>query len=415
MRAHTALVYGTSEETLVGSVMADGCARFGKVVFGLGLALATSVPLSSALAYQVIYTFHGASDGSDSFSPLIKDSAGNLYGTTSGGGANNAGTIFELTPGGTEITLHAFTGSDGKWPLNGLVMDKSENLFGMTWKGGSSGDGTIFELAANGTETVLHNFSNGADGGFPFDGVIEDSAGNLYGTASSANGNNSSGVVFKYAAGGTYSVLYTFTDGADGGEPSGDLLRDSSGNLYGTTFAGGINNCPGYTGCGVVFKLDTSGNETVLYTFGGGSDGGNPAAGLMADGAGNLYGTTQYGGTGCSQNPGCGTVFKIAANGTYSVLYKFTGGNDGATPHGSLIRDRKGNLYGTAEAGGPSQCGVVFKLTPGGTETVLHAFACGSDGAEPLAALLRVGKQLLGTTGRGGDANNDGVVFKLAK
>ncbi len=231
-----------------------------------------------------------------------------------------------------------------------------------------------------------------------------------------------------------YRVLYTFTGGADGANPwdFNGLIRDEEGNLYGTTRGGGdVSGSCG--GCGVVFKLDPWGKETVLYSFTGGADGANPYAGLILDEEGNLYGTTVNGGTGtCSLfgiETGCGVVFKLDPSGTETVLYNFTGGTDGSAPYAGLVRDREGNLYGTADSGGdtsgfcggllPPGCGVVFKLTRDGKFTVLYTFT-GTDGAIPNGVIRDEEGNLYGTTLYGGDITSSscfgdgcGVVFKL--
>jgi uncharacterized repeat protein (TIGR03803 family) len=207
-------------------------------------------------------------------------------------------------------------------------------------------------------------------------GVIRDLEGNLYGTTNGAysdiggGGSNNSGVVFKLNTCGHQTVLYSFTGGADGSSPNG-LILDPAGNLYGTTTNGGAS------GFGVVYKLDTSGNETVLYSFTGGADGANPNN-VIRDWKGNFYGTAAAGGA-----FGAGVVFKIDTSGTETTLYTFTGGNDGASPNINLALDFAGNIYGTTNVGGSAGFGVVFKVTPGGQETVLHTFTGGNDGEYP--------------------------------
>jgi uncharacterized repeat protein (TIGR03803 family) len=214
-------------------------------------------------------------------------------------------------------------------------------------------------------------------------------------------------------------VLYNFTGGADGGQPTSNVTFDASGRLYGTTSSGGGGSCS--AGCGTVFQL-TPGyggwKEAVLYTFSGGSDGREPHAGLILDAAGNLYGTTVLGGSDSSCSSGCGTVFKLAsgAGWNYSVLHAFAGGNDGVSPYAGLTFDRAGNLYGTTFAGGSSGKGTVFKLTPsnGWKESVLYAFS-GSDGASPKSGVvLDAANNLYGTTFQGGSSAGYGVVFKLS-
>ncbi|MGH9206790.1 MAG: choice-of-anchor tandem repeat GloVer-containing protein, partial [Acidimicrobiales bacterium] len=292
------------------------------------------------------------------------DSSGNLYGTTGSGGASNDGVVFKLTPGGTETVLHSFAGgaSDGSLPAAGLIADSSGNLYGTTSEGGASNNGVVFKLSPDGTETVLHTFAGGSsDGANPRAGLIADSSGNLYGTTGSGGASND-GVVFKLTPGGTETVLHTFMGGGDGAFPLAGLIADSSGNLYGTTESGGGTGCIAGFGCGTVFKLSPGGTETVLYSFKGGpSDGAQPFAGLYADSSGNLYGTTSGGGA-----SRWGTVFKLSPGGTETV-YSFTGGSDGGQPVAGLIADSSGNLYGTIEHGGApgcsGGCGVVFKLT----------------------------------------------------
>jgi uncharacterized repeat protein (TIGR03803 family) len=209
----------------------------------------------------------------------------------------------------------------------------------------------------------LYRFA-GSGGESPYAGVIRDSAGYLYGTA--AGGGLGSGVVFQIDPAGNETVLYNFTGGADGGNPAAGLIRDSAGNLYGTASAGGL--C---AYCGVVFKLDTAGNDTTLYSFTGGADGGHPLADVIRDSAGNLYGTTYNGGIltgkcatiGESPAPGCGVVFKLDTAGTETVLYTITGGTDGANPGAGVVRDSAGNIYATDEDGAKCKgCGVAFRL-----------------------------------------------------
>src|ERR1022692_3047842 len=210
------------------------------------------------------------------------------------------------------------------------------------------------------SEIVLHSFGCPPKGANPYAGVIRDSAGNLYGTAANGGAANK-GVVFKLDTSGHQTVLYSFTGGADGGYPYAGVIRDSDGNLYGTTYYGGGANA------GVVYKLDTTGHETVLYSFTGGADGGAPFAGVIRDPAGNLYGTTYFGGT-----ANAGVVYKLDTAGHETVLYSFTGVADGRHPQAGVIRDPAGNLYGTAYSGGTANAGVVYKLDTAGHETVLY-------------------------------------------
>ena len=356
----------------------------------------------------LLYSFTGGADGGVPESSVIGDGAGNLYGTTNSGGASNAGVVFRLDAKGQETVLYSFTGgADGGYPYSGVIRDATGNLYGTTTYGGGADLGVVYKVDATGHETVLHSFTGAADGGHPNAGLILDAKGNLYGTAVNS-GAEFGGVVFRMDPMGNETVLHSFS-GEDGVEPYSGLIGDGAGNLYGTTFYGGT------TGNGVVYKLDAKGNETVLYNFTGGADGGEPQAGVIRDAEGNLYGTTLLGGTGdCPE--GCGVVYKLDAIGQESVLHSFTGGVDGANGNGDpgLIRDTEGNLYGaTSNGGGPVSAGVVFELDPTGQESVLYTFPSGPDGANPHAGVIDDGKgNLYGTTYSGGPANA-GVVYQV--
>ena len=354
----------------------------------------------------VLHTFTGGADGGTPESGVIRDSAGNLYGTTQDGGTSNWGIVYKLDTGGQETVLHTFTGGfDWDPSPSGVIRDSAGNLYGTTSNSGTAsgeaGYGAVYELDAMGHETVLYNFAGPPRGANPWAGVIGDSAGNFYGTTYSG-GTANAGVVYKLDTSRQETVLHTFTGGADGSQPFAGVIRDSAGNLYGTTFGGGT------AGFGVVYKLDTAGEETVLYNFTGGADGGGPHAGVIRDSAGNLYGTTYGGGS-----ANFGVVYKLDATGQETVLYSFTGGADGGNPYAGLIRDPAGNLYGTTVNGGTANAGVVYKLEAAGQETVLYSFTGGVDGRWPFAGVIRdLAGNLYGTTVYGGTAKW-GVVFKL--
>jgi uncharacterized repeat protein (TIGR03803 family) len=389
-----------------------------KCILGCGLALAFVLSPGGAQAQTtetVLYSFQGGNDGASPRAGLISDKSGDLFSSTNWGGGSGCdnglgcGTIFELPSGAAETVLHAFAGqpSDGAWPSAGLIADKAGNFYGTTSEGGANNAGAVFEIAAGGTETMLYSFTGGSDGGVPLGGLIADKSGNLYGTTS-AGGADNAGTIFKIAPGGTETVLYSFTGGSDGGAPAAGLIADKAGNFYGTTPQGGTENW------GTVFKLATSGTETVLYSFGGKLDGGYPLAGVIADKAGNLYGTTENGGKGRA-----GTVFKLTADGTESVLHAFSlKKTDGKYPSAALIADKAGNLYGTTPAGGQYDDGAVFEIAAGGTETILYSFAGGSDGAYPYAGLVldKTGN-LYGTTEDGGAGtacpDGCGTIFEI--
>jgi uncharacterized repeat protein (TIGR03803 family) len=292
---------------------------------------------------------HSFGFGFDPYAGLVRDSAGNFYGTTSAGGIGcnfiGCGVVYKLDTAGNYTVLYEFTGgSDGGSPFAGVVLDSDGNLYGTTTYGGANLNGVVYKLDKAGSQTVLHTFTGGADGGAPRSGVVRDRKGILYGTTFS--GGSGHGVVYRVDQKGQEKVLYTFTGGADGGLPYAGLILDSEGNLYGTTVAGG-------SGAGVVYKLNPDGQETVLYTFTGGADGSGPYASVIRDSAGNLYGTTVGGGVFTAPcTYGCGVVFKLDTRGQETALYRFTGWADGGSPYGGVILDSVGNLYGTTLYGG---------------------------------------------------------------
>jgi uncharacterized repeat protein (TIGR03803 family) len=328
--------------------------------------------------------------------------------------------------------LHAFSAQlDGSGPYGGLIADAAGNLYGTTASGGSSGCGgiaygcgTVFKVARDGSESVLYAFNGGKDGAYPLAGLIADAKGNLYGTTEYGGGGTKCivqfggcGTVFKISPRGKETVLYTFSGGADGAYPQAGLVFGKKGALAGTTAYGGStnSNCSGNEtpGCGVVFTLSASGKEKTLYTFQGGNDGEVPVAGLIADSAGNLIGTTQAGdGAGACDPVGCGIVFRVAPDGTETTLYAFQGTTDGAHPSAGVIADKKGDLYGTTLVGGAQDSGTVFKLGAGGRLSVLDAFAGGTQGAESVAGLLAGAHGALYGTTQFGSA---GVVFTVNK
>ena len=375
---------------------------------------------------KVLYSFKGGpADGAYPAGGLIMDKNGNLYGVTAQGSVNG-GTVFELSPGAdsawTEKVLHSFTGKDGLIPLGGLIQDASGNLYGTTAEGGDNygvggapGQGVVFELtpAASGTwtETVLHSFSD-EHGVRPSGGLVFDREGNLYG---STGGYGSCGAfygagIFELtpAAEGkwTETELHSFSPTRDGVE---GLIFDAAGNLYGTTGGGG-RFCAGGTG-GTAFELTPRGGgvltETLLHNFGGGADGSNPSAGIAFDGSGNLYGVTFWGGT-----QGDGTVFELESleGGGWAekILHSFGAETKGGiSPGAGLTFDGKGNFYGTTGGGGADMGGEVFEFTPkegGGWEkTVLHDFGTGGGGSIPISSLLvDAAGNLYGTTVEGG-------------
>jgi uncharacterized repeat protein (TIGR03803 family) len=342
------------------------------------------------------------SNGANPFGGVIRDTKGNLYGTTQAGGASGDGTVFELDHGSSTITtLASFNGTNGANPQAGVIRDGAGNLYGTTDGGGAFGDGTVFELAHGSSAiTTLASFSS-SDGGNPTGGLIMDASGNLFGTTFGGEGAGD-GTVFELAHGSrTVTTLASF-NGTNGASPFGGVIMDGAGNLFGTTEGGGD------FGDGTVFEL-AHGTSTItaLASFNG-SNGWLPIAGVIIDGAGNLFGTTVRGGA--SDN---GTLFELAhGSNTITTIASFNG-NNGARPVGGVMMDVAGNLYGTTQEGGAIGAGTVFELVHGsGTITTL-AFFNGSNGARPLAGVIMDDAgNLYGTTDFGG-ASGAGTVFEL--
>jgi uncharacterized repeat protein (TIGR03803 family) len=331
---------------------------YGTTRYGGAYGNGTVFELTAAGTETVLYSFGSqAGDGNTPYAGLTFDKKGTLYGTTLYGGAYGAGTVFELTAAGKEEVLYAFgsQSGDGSIPFAGLTFDKKGNLYGTTCNGGAYGNGTVFELTPKGTEKVLYSFgSQAGDGTNPYAGLIFDKEGNLYGSAG-FGGAYGAGTVFELTAAGTEKVLYTFgSQAGDGSLPQARLVFDKKGNLYGTTQTGGAN------GVGTVFQLTAAGTEEVLHSFGGLGDGAYLWAAVTFGKKGNLYGATLYGGA-----YGEGTVFELTPKGKETVLYSFgSQAGDGNYSYATPIFDKKGNLYGTTLWGGAYAAGTVFELTP---------------------------------------------------
>lgn len=354
-------LYGT---TISGGSSAGSCSSFG---------CGTVFKLSSSGQEVVLHRFNGAGGGAHPDAGLTLGSDGYFYGTTSSGSsASRGGNVFKIDPktGRTTVIYGFSDGKDGGDVMSGILEDSQGNLYGTTEGGGDrkpsycqlNGCGVVFEIDKNG-EKVLHTFS-GPDGWAPASGLVRDAAGNLYGTtAGGGTAPCGCGTIFKIHH-GKETVLYSFTGSPDGEDPIGALIRDDDGNLYGTTYSGGE------FGLGTVFRLDPAGQLTILHSFAG-ADGANPDQALARDSAGNFYGTTYAGGdSSCGfQGSGCGVVFRLDSNQNITVLHAFTGMSDGGWPlWGSLVLDAAGNLYGLASGGGNQfqgvSSGVVFEITP---------------------------------------------------
>ncbi len=437
---------------------------FAKILsFGMRAVVAIAVIAASTSAgagtnYKVIHNFTGsAASGSFPVGNLVADAAGNFYGVTSASTDTSGfcydeyqgcGAIFKLYPtasGGWAATnLHSFTGGlDGATPQGGLVMDAAGNLYGTTSLGGVNSLGDVFELSPTSgggwKYSIIYTFDPPTTGGgVPAGTMVVDSAGNLYGSTI-GGGAEGYGTIFELSpsSSGTWTktMLYSFLE-STGYRPSGALIFDSAGNLYGTTENGGDLSCGYGIGCGTVFELSPNGSggwsESVLHSFSGGfGEGKYPwYAGVIIDSAGNLYGTTSGGGHNSECDGGCGVVYKLSPNGsagwTETVIHSFTGsdgtpGAGGAWPVYSLTADASGNLYGNAYLGGTAGEGVVFKMTPSGSgwvESVVHSFS-GSGGEYPdnSGLVFGPGGLLYGMTSNGGTTDNCdpgcGTVFEV--
>jgi uncharacterized repeat protein (TIGR03803 family) len=372
----------------------------GALMLAFLILSATIAPSARAQTYSVLHRFSGQ-DGEFPQGRLTLDTTGHGYGTAMDGGANGYGTLFTLSS--KQQTIYSFTGSSGSYPLSGVTRDTAGNLYTTNATGGNGGCGTVIKLDTKGNETVLYSFDGGPDDGDqPQSALFLDPAGNLYGTTV-LGGSRNSGTVFKLSASGAETILYQFSGGEyDGAYPYYGLTGDTNGNFYGTTAGDGSSTW------GTIFEISATGTYSTLYNFTGGLDGGRPKTGLHRDSAGNLYGTTKVGGV-----YGNGTVFELGANGVETVLYSFTGGVDGSQPESGVLEDAAGNFYGTTVYGGASSFGTVFKLDTLRNETVLHSFEGGSDGQYPHAPLVQDAKgNLYGTTSEGGATY--GTIFRIA-
>ncbi len=403
------------------------------------IALILAPGAGAAGKYKVLYSFTGGADGSQpDFAQLILDAAGNLYGTTTGGGAFGDGVVFELTKNSdgtwTESVLYSFAGgTDGATPQAAVTLDASGNLYGTTQYGGDFSAGTVFQLAPNSgggwTESVLYSFTGASDGANPEYGVIFDATGTLY-SVTSGGGTQGMGVVYKLTPNSdgslTYGLLHSFTGGEDGSYPllGGNLTFDTAGNLYGATSDGvdAYGNCPSSNDCGSIFELTPqpggNWNEQVIFRFHG-AHGVKALSPVIFDSAGHLYGNASGGGG----NFGDPFRLRLGENGkwTEEVLHVFQGNQDGAYPLGNIALDASGRLYGTTAAGedldGACCFGQVFKLIPhahGWRKQALHRFqGPPRDGGQAYAGVvLDAAGNIYGTTVNGG-ASGNGVVFEF--
>jgi uncharacterized repeat protein (TIGR03803 family) len=403
-----------------------------KTACAVSLLCAVTAIASPAQTFTTLHSFDGAG-GDGPYGALVQATDGDLYGTTVAGGSLETcdfgcGTVFKISPAGTLATLYSFCSqgfpcTDGASPYAALIQADGGNFYSTAYNGGANDDGTIFEITPNGSLTTLHSFDL-TDGAFPYAALIQAADGDFYGTTPGGGVTGSDyGTIFEITPEGTLTTLHSFcsqTGCPDGGGPTA-LVEAIDGNLYGTTSYGGASGaCT--LGCGTVFKITPGGTFTSLHSFSG-TDGSSPGAALVQATDGSLYGTTESGGasTSCTLGGfiGCGTIFKITSSGTLTTLYSFCSQSacaDGEFPAAGLVQATAGNLYGTTPNGGANGYGTVFKMTRSGTLTTLYSFCSQSgcaDSESSYSALIQVTNgKFYGTTG--GGANGLGAVFGLS-
>jgi uncharacterized repeat protein (TIGR03803 family) len=376
----------------------------------------------SAYAQVTFTTLHNfgvsAGDGSDPVSGLVLGSDGNFYGVTFGTTPTGFGEFYSLATDGIISELHNFGNglvtNDGEYPVGKLVEGTDGNYYGTTEEGGADSLGTLFKITPTGTETILHSFHDGSvsnDGIQPIGGVVLGSNGIFYGVTNSG-GTMNDGTVFSLTSAGLVTILHSFGDGTVGGDgvaPLAGLVVGGDGNLYGTTSQGGT------AGVGTVFKITPTGTLTILHSFGDGTvtnDGSDPVAALVVGPNGDLFGTTKSGGV----SGNYGVVYQIALTGGVTILHKFLDGTvtgDGSDPESQLTSASDGNLYGTTNLGGIG-AGTVYKITPEGVLSIVYDFTSASSGSvNPTGGVIQgANGALYGTTGKGGPVS-EGTVYEL--
>jgi uncharacterized protein (TIGR03437 family) len=344
------------------------------LLLGVAMAIASQAQTPTTLANFSLDTAGPTS--------IIQGSDGNFYGTSGAETVPSIGVVYQMTPAGVLTTLY----SAPKFDPVALLQGSDGNLYGAAPYTGNFGVGIIFQMTPAGAITPLYNFS-GPDGANPTPGLVVATDGNFYGTTSQGGSTETSkssgwGTIFQLSPSGTLTTLHSFA-GADGASPTSGLIQASDGNFYGTTQYGGTGSCQvefEAPGCGTIFKITPQGSYTTLHSFAG-QDGALPSDGLIEAADGNFYGTTVEGGSSGSCKGGCGTIFKFTPAGSLTTLYSFNLTN-GAEPLASLIQATDGNFYGTTDAGGggcqggfpPGGCGTIFKITPAGALTTLYNF-----------------------------------------
>jgi uncharacterized repeat protein (TIGR03803 family) len=396
--------YDAATGKLTIPVVRVGSNSYTNAVLNVGPGAFVSAGFTESVLYSLGSMASG--DGNGFTGSPLQASDGNFYALTGNGGAHARGAAIKITPDGHESVLYSFGANavDGVQPTGSLIQARDGNFYGMTLHGGPNDVGTVFKITPAGVETVLHPFSRVGDGYSPLGSLLQASDGNFYGMTQYGGSGLNGGVVFKITPTGGESILYSFLSVAnDGGSPQGSLIQAKDGNLYGMTYYGGTH------GQGAVFRINLSGAETVLHSFGAISDGSRPYGDLIQASDGNFYGMTYGGGAN-----GYGTVFKMMPDGIETVIYSFYAfAGDSAFPSGSLIQASDGNFYGMTTYGGPNSHGTVFRMTPAGTETIVHLFGGGADGVAPFGSLIQArDANLYGLTFQGG-VNTEGALIKI--
>ncbi len=389
-----------------------------KIVVFLVAILMVGGASARAQTFSLLDSFD-VTNGSESIASLVQATDGNFYGTTVDGGSNAQGTIFRVTPSGRLTNIYNFCAlsacADGAQSYAALVLGPDNELYGTTTTGGASNFGTIFKISLDGTLTTLHSFAQ-RDGAFPQGGIVLGSDGNFYGTTLQG-GSDSLGVIFRITPDGSLTVLHNFTGRSlDGGTPFSAPMQASDGNFYGVTWVGGV-------GVGIIYRMSPSGTFGVFHTFcqlGSCSDGAFPLGGITQGANGNLYGTTTS-----ADDFNQGTIYQITLGGAFTTLYTFCqriGCTDGTDPLSRMELGTNGELYGSTETGGSSicdgGCGTLFAMTPAGSVTTLYQFCTVSgcpDGYLPQDQTVIQGTNgsFYGSVPLGG-TSNAGTAFKLS-
>lgn len=367
----------------------------------LGMSLAATAVAEPKFKFETVHSFSGP-DGVHpaTETPMAVGRDGRLYGVTQTGGTTGNGVLFMLNKGGKFRVVHSFSGGpDGGYPT-AVFTSANGTIYGTTAFGGAHSVGVAFRLDSNGMLTTIHDF-DGFEAGIP-SGSVSRLDGVFYG-ASGGSGNLSRGTIYSLTTSGQVNIVYDFANSPDEGNPYYGLSGASDGSLYGTTYAAVLPDQHG-----TIFRLDPAGNFTTLHTFTSGTDGAGPTNPPVPALDGSLYGTTMFGG-----EHGCGTIYRLDANGTYEVVHSFEYTSEGCQPFGQLVASRNGRIYGTTSTGGEFDQGAIFELDEVGTLRTLYHFTGGEDGSYPQPGLVEASRGVFyGMTG-GGGASGLGTIYRF--